>query len=85
MPRRKKTEKAEKPVYERVECRWRRGENTDVPYEKGKLIVGLFNKDGSCNVVCGKTGGIRAIMPEFIQVTTKGPRGGKKWVQYIPG
>jgi hypothetical protein len=40
------------------------------------------NNDGS--VTCSAAGRIRAVVPEKIEVKTRGPRGGVNWVPLVP-
>lgn len=76
------TTKADRKDFKRVECRFRR--HDEEHWSSGKIIEGWLNKDGSLNIVDGKTGAIRSMYADCVQVTEKGPRGGKKWVDYDP-
>src|SRR5690606_5924282 len=41
------------------------------------------NKDGSLTLVEEKTGHLRAIMPDRIEIQKRGPRGGIKWTPLL--
>lgn len=60
------------------DVRWKKGK--DDHWCKGKLID-INDKDGSLLIVEEYTGGLRSIMPEYVETLEEGPRGGKRWTR----
>lgn len=60
--------------------RWRRPAVEGRSWRKGRLAkCQNYRQANVVEVVDDRTGGVMAILAQYVEVETRGPRGGQKW------